>query len=46
MGFSLEKIEFKEPKKRPMKKARNKDMKLTLIVTHKGGRSLGKTSTI
>ncbi len=46
MGLNLEEIEFNEPKKRPIKKAKNKEIKLTFIVTQSGGRSLGKTSTI
>tara|TARA_B100000575_G_C22736967_1_gene441175 strand:- start:390 stop:530 length:141 start_codon:yes stop_codon:yes gene_type:complete len=46
MGLNLEEIEFNEPKKSPIKKAKNKEIKLTFIVTQSGGRSLGKTSTI
>ena len=46
IGLNLEEIELIDPKKRPIKKAKNSEIKLTLIVTHRGGRSLGKTSTI
>tara|TARA_B100000609_G_scaffold189437_1_gene176455 strand:- start:852 stop:995 length:144 start_codon:yes stop_codon:yes gene_type:complete len=46
IGLYFEYIEFIVPRNKPIKKAKNKDIKLTLIVTHKGGRSLGKTSTM
>ena len=37
MGLNLEEIEFNEPKKSPIKKAKNKEIKLTFIVTQSGG---------